>query len=203
MSEKILFYSNPRSRGRIAHWMLEEVGAEYETKILNWDNSEQKSPEYLKINPMGKVPAIIHKEVVITENAAICAYLADAFPNSKMAPTTTDPQRGAYYRWLFFAATCLEPAMLDKPYPRAGNPESSRLGYGNYDDVVKTIDIGIANGYLVKNQFTAADLFLASSLEWYIFSKAIEPKPRYTNYIKLCQNRPSFKQFNEKAGSFF
>ena len=93
--------------------------------------------------------------------------------------------------------------MLDKSYPRAGNPESSRLGHGNYADVVKTIDTGIADGYLIKEHFTAADLFLASSLEWYLFSKAIEPKPLYTNYIKLCQNRPSFEQFSKKAGSFF
>lgn len=202
MSEKITFYYNPRSRGRVVHWMLEEVRANYETKVLQWDKNEQKSAEFLKINPMGKVPAIIHKGVVVTETAAICAYLADVFPISNMAPAITDARRGAYYRWLFFASTCLEPAMLDKVYPRAGNPESSRLGHGNVNDVIKTIEGAISYGYLLKDQFTAADLYLSSSLEWYIFTKTLEPKPVFMNYIKLCQDRPAFKKFSTEAGSF-
>lgn len=202
MNNTMAFYYNPMSRGRIAHWMLEEVGASYETKILKWETLDQKSPEYLKINPMGKVPSLVHKDVVITENAAICAYLADVFPKSKMAPEINDPQRGSYYRWLFFAASLLEPAMLDKTNPRPGDLKSSQLGHGSYNDVVTTLEKAVAKGYLVGDHFTAADLYMASNLEWFIFTKALEAKPVFTSYIKLCQDRPSHKSFLQKAGSF-
>lgn len=196
------FYYNPMSRARIAHWMLEEVGASYETKVLNWDTQDQKSPEYLKINPMGKIPCLVHNDVVITENAAICAYLADAFPDSKMAPLINDPQRGSYYRWLFFVASCVEPAMLDKTHPRQGELQPTQLGHGSYNDVVNTLEKAIANGFLIADHFTAADLYLASNLEWFIFTKTLEPKPVFTTYIKQCQNRPSYHRFIELSGAY-
>ncbi|MCB0415599.1 MAG: glutathione S-transferase, partial [Bdellovibrionales bacterium] len=181
--EKIIFYYNPQSRGRISHWMLEEVGANYEIKSLKWDSKDQKSAEYLKINPMGKIPAIVHKNNIVTENAAICAYLADIFPQAKMAPSLEDPKRGSYYRWFFFAASCIEPAMWDKTHPRQNNPQPSQLGHGSYEDVVRTLELAVADGFLLRDQFSAADLYLASNLEWYLFSKVLEPKPVFTNYI--------------------
>ena len=138
-NNKITFYYNPMSRGRISHWMLEEVGADYETKILKWETNDQKSPEYLKINPMGKIPAIVHQNVVVTENAAICAYLADLFPEKHLAPVIDDPLRGSYYRWLFFVATCMEPAILDKTHPRKDSPKPNMLGHGTYEDLVRTL----------------------------------------------------------------
>ena len=202
MSDKITFYYNPMSRGRIAHWMLEEVGADYEIKLLKWANNDHKAPEYLKINPMGKVPAIVHKGVVVTETAAICAYLADIFPKANLAPAVSDPQRGAYYRWLFFAASCIEPAMLDKFHPRTGEPKPSHMGHGTYNDVVSVIEKIIANGFVVNNQFSTVDVFLSSNLEWNLYTKVMEPKPVITNYIAKCHDRPGFKRFMERAGSF-
>src|SRR5688500_10208655 len=107
MTDSILFYHNPMSRARIAHWMLEEVEAPYTVRLLALDKGEHKKPEYLAVNAMGKIPSIVHRGVVISEAAAICAYLADAFPAARLAPATSDPARGTYYRWLFFGNGCL------------------------------------------------------------------------------------------------
>ncbi|MCB0377897.1 MAG: glutathione S-transferase family protein [Bdellovibrionales bacterium] len=202
MTDKIKFYYNPMSRGRIAHWMLEEVEADYEIKSLNWETRDNKSTEYLKINPMGKIPAMEHKGIVVTENAAICAYLADLFPQSRLAPPIGDPKRGSYYRWLFFTASCLEPAMLDKTHPRTDSPSSSQLGHGSYDDVVNTLEQAVSNGFLIGDHFTAADLYLASNIEWYIFTKALDAKPVFSEYVKKCQDRPGYKRFIDQVGSF-
>src|SRR5690606_26501375 len=114
MPESILFYHNPMSRGRVVRWMLEEVGVPYEVKLIDLNKGEQKSPEYLAVNPMGKVPAIVHRGVVVTETPAICAYLADAFPAAKLAPPVDEPARGTYFRWMFFGAGCLEPALMNR-----------------------------------------------------------------------------------------
>ncbi|MEJ0058187.1 MAG: glutathione S-transferase N-terminal domain-containing protein [Terricaulis sp.] len=103
MAKDLVFYTNPMSRGRITRWMLEEIGAPYRTEVLDYGTT-MKAPEYLAVNPMGKVPAILHGDVIVTEGAAICAYLADAFPEAGLAPAVDDPLRGTYYRWLFFAA---------------------------------------------------------------------------------------------------
>ncbi len=202
MAEKILFYYNPMSRGRITHWMLEEVGADYEIKKLNWETADHKSPEYLKINPMGKIPAIVHKNTVVTENAAICAYLADTFPQANLAPDLDDPKRGSYYRWRFFAASCLGPAMLNKTNPRKDGPKSSQLGHGSYEDVVRTLEQAVSGRFLLGDQFTAADLYVSSNLEWYLFTKVLEANPIFIEYIKNCQNRPGYKRYIEQAGTF-
>lgn len=202
MTDRVTFFYNPMSRGRIVHWMLEEVGATYDVELLKWDSNDQKSPSYLKINPMGKIPAIVHRDVVVTECAAICAYLADAFPNSELAPALDDPNRGSYYRWLFFAASCIEPAMLEKTHPSENKATPSMLGYGSYEDVVKTIEQAIANGFLVGDKFSAADLFLSANLEWYILNKVIPQKAIFTDYIKSCQNRPGHQRFLEKVSTY-
>lgn len=200
MSDKIQFYYNPMSRGRIAHWMLEEVGADYEIKTLDWKKAEHKSPEYLKINPMGKIPAIVHKGVVVTENAAICMYLADAFPNAGLAPAVTEVARGAYYRWIMFSANCIEQAIFDKQYPRAGKVEASHLGYGSLEDVMKTVEGAIANGFVVNNKFSTADLLICSQLGWAARNNQIQASPALGRYLKACSDRPAWKRFNEKAG---
>jgi glutathione S-transferase len=199
---KITFYYNPMSRGRIAHWMLEEVDAPYEIKLLKWETKDHKSAEYLKINPMGKVPAIVHKGVVVTENAAICTYLADVFPQAGLAPAVNDPTRGSYYRWLFFAASNVEPAMLDKTNPRKDSPEANHLGHGSYQDVVSTLETAVSNDFLCANKFTTADLYMASILEWYIFTKVLDPKPIFQKYIQRCKDRPAYRRFEEQAGKF-
>ncbi len=146
MADKLTFYHNPMSRGRIVHWMLEEVGVPYETKIIAFDKGEHKSPEYLAINPMGKIPAIVHNGTVVTEAAAICAYLADAFPKAGLAPPLSDPARGTYYRWLFFAAGCIEPAMVDKMAARPKVERPGMIGYGSYEDTLNAMEKALSPG---------------------------------------------------------
>src|SRR4030095_11890258 len=130
MADTLVFYTNPMSRGRIVHWMLEEVGAPYRMEILSFDKNEHKAPAYLAINPMGKVPTIVHRGVVVTEAAAICAYLADAFPKAGLAPALDDPARGTYLRWMFFGAGCLEPALVDQMLNRPQTERRGGRGYG-------------------------------------------------------------------------
>lgn len=201
-TDKMTLYYNPMSRGRTVHWMLEEVQAPYEMKLLKWETNDHKSPEYLKLNPMGKIPTLVHKGVVITEVPAIIAYLADLFPEAGLAPAPQTPERGAYYRWLFFAATNIEPAMVDIKYPRANSPSSSQLGHGNTQDVVNTLEQTLSKGFLVGERFSAADLFMAASVGWWLFTKALEPRPAFEKYVALCQDRPAFRSHMEKSGGF-
>ena len=137
---KLTFYTHPMSRGRTVRWMLEECGATYETVPLEY-GSTMKAPEYLAINPMGKVPAIRHNDTVITETAAICAYLADLLPLRQLAPSTNNPERGSYYRWLFFAAGVVEPAVVAKSMGLLA-PEDKRLvvGYGRFGEVMRVLE---------------------------------------------------------------
>src|SRR5687767_10890652 len=145
MSDVPVLYYTPRTRARIAHWMLEEVGAPFRLELLRFDLGEHKAERFLAINPMGKVPALAHRGMIVTEAAAICAYLADAFPAAELAPPPGDPQRGAYYRWLFFAAGCLEPAFLDKQLGRQPDPElAGRVGYGSYEETVAAAEHALA-----------------------------------------------------------
>src|ERR1700753_3225313 len=141
MSKELVFYTNPMSRGRIVRWMLEEVGQPYRTEILQYASS-MKSPEYLAVNPMGKVPAIKHGEVVVTEGAAICAYLADVFPEAGLAPAPD--KRGDYYRWLFFAAGPVEQATTVKMMGFEVPADRSRMmGYGSYDDTLHALELAV------------------------------------------------------------
>ena len=199
-SDKVTFYYNPMSRGRIVHWMLEESHANYEIKLLKWEANDHKSQEYLKVNPMGQIPAIVHRGVTVTETAAICAYLADAFPQARLAPEHHSPLRGAYYRWMFFAASSVEYAMFDRLHPRVKTPSSSHIGYSSHEDVVRTLEQAIGGGYLVGDRFSAADLFLSASLGWCFFSKALEPRPALVNYVKRCEDRPAHRKYLEQAG---
>lgn len=196
--EVVTFYYNPMSRGRTVHWLLEELGCEYEIKNLDWAKADHKSPEYLKINPMGKIPAIIHRNTVVTETPAIIAYLADAFSQKGLAPALNDPKRGTYYRWMFFAAGCLEGAFADAKAPRTPSLPEGHLGYGNTALTISTLEKAVENGY-ITGKFSAADLYLASYIGWALSQKDLPPTPAFTNYVKLCTDRPSWKSFNEKA----
>src|SRR5438876_221193 len=149
MTDGLVFYTNPMSRGRIVRWMLEEVGQPYRTEILDYA-STMKSPAYLAINPMGKVPAIKHGDTVVTEAAAICAYLADAFPDAKLAPPSGSRLRGPYYRWLFFGAGPIETAALAKAFGFVVPPErKGQAGFGSMEDVLNTLEHAVAQSYLV------------------------------------------------------
>ena len=142
----ITFYTNPMSRGRIVHWLLEELGVPYDMKILDFEKGDHKKPEYLKINPMGKVPAIVHRGTVVTEAAAICTYLADAYPKAGLAPALDDPQRGTYLRWIFFGAGCVEPAIVDKMFDRPAVERKGALGYGSYEDTLNALETALKPG---------------------------------------------------------
>ncbi len=199
MSETIQFYTHPMSRGRIVHWMLEELNVPYQTHLVDLTAGEQKKPEYLKINPMGKVPAVIHKGNVITEAAAICLYLADAHPEAQLAPSPTDPRRGTYYRWMFFSSNCVEPAMVDKALSRAPGDERF-IGYGTYEKTIGTLESLLSNGpYILGEQFSAADVYIASQIRYGFVTRTLEPRIAFEKYLAYCADRPAYKRFMEKS----
>ena len=156
MSDLVL-YTHPMSRGRIARWMLEEVGQPYRTEVLEYGTT-MKAPAYLAINPMGKVPAVRHGEAVVTEAAAICAYLADAFPEAGLAPAPGSPERAAYYRWLFFAAGPIEAAVVNKALGVVVPPERKPMvGYGSLDEVLDALEGALSRGdHILGERFSAA-----------------------------------------------
>ncbi len=191
MSELTL-YTNPMSRGRMARWMLEEVGAPYHTVLLDYGTT-MKAPEYLAINPMGKVPALVHRGVVITEVAAICAYLADAFPEAGLAPAVGDPARGTWYRWLFFGGP-LEAAVSNTAMGFVVPPERKRaMGYGSLDDVADTLAQRLESSpYLAGDRFSAADVCTGSQLGYGIRFGPIPMRPVFQDYLTRITGRPAW-----------
>jgi glutathione S-transferase len=192
MADELVFYTNPMSRGRIVRWMLEEVGQPYRTELLEYGTT-MKAPEYLRINPMGKVPALRHGDVVVTEGAAICAYLADAFPEAGLAPPPRDRLRGPYYRWLFFVAGPLEAATTNKAFgfevPAA---RKSMAGYGSLADVLAVLEAAVAERkYLVGDRFSAADVYVGSHIGWGIRFGTIETRPIFERYFERLIARPA------------
>jgi glutathione S-transferase len=193
MSDTVTFYTNPMSRGRIVHWMLEEVGAPYETKVLDFEKREHKSPEYLALNPMGKLPTIVHRGVVVTETAAICMYLADTFSLGNLAPALDDPRRGTYLRWMFFGAGCVEPALLDKAMNRPPIERIGAVGWGSYDDTVNALEQAITPGpYILGETFSAADVYVGSQISYgLMMMKSLEPRPSFQAYAARVNERPA------------
>lgn len=190
MSNDLHFYTNPMSRGRIARWMLEEVGQPYQTTILDFATTA-KAPEYLAINPMGKVPAIKHGKIVVTEGAAICAYLADAFPEAKLLPAAD--ARGEYFRWLFFAAGPVEAAVTDRslgvvvPADKRG-----MVGYGNFEAVMDTLEFAVrGKRYIAGDRFSAADVYFGSQIGWGLQFGSIEKRPAFETYWNGLKDRPA------------
>jgi glutathione S-transferase len=199
MSDELVFYSYPMSRGRVVHWMLEEVGVPYRYEVVNLEAGDQKKPNFMAVNPMGKVPALVHRGTVITEGAAICAYLADAFPAAKLAPPTDSPARGTYYRWLFFGAGCFEPAVIDRMLERpAARPGA--MSYGRYEDTLDTLEKALKPGpYILGAQFSAADVYIGSQIGFSMMTKAVEPRPAFTEYANRVEQRPAYKRCMEKS----
>ena len=194
MTANLTLYTHPMSRGRTVRWMLEECGATYTTVVLDYGTS-MKAPAYLAINPMGKVPALQHGDTVITENAAICTHLADLFPEKNLAPPVGSPARGAYYRWLFFAAAPLEAAFMGKGLGQlAPSDKASMVGYGSYAQAMDTLEFAITQGrpYLCGDQFTAADLYLTSALGWGLHNGSIEKRPAFERYIQPIMQREAY-----------
>jgi glutathione S-transferase len=198
MTETLTFYTHPMSRGRIARWMLEETGCDYETVVLGYGES-MKGPDYLAINPMGKVPAIRHGETVVTEGAAICAYLADAFPDAGLAPPLGNRMRGPYYRWLFFAAGPVEAAVTAKSLGLLAPPDKAMMaGYGTFEAVIDTLERAVADGpYICGDQFTAADVYVGSQIGWGMMFGSIDKRPAFEDYFARLGDRPAAKRARE------
>ena len=195
-NEQIVLYTNPMSRGRVARWMLEEIGAPYRTEILEYAGS-MKAPAYLAINPMGKVPAIVHGGVVVTECAAICAWLADAFPEAGLAPAPGDPLRGPYYRWLFFAAGPLEAAVTAKSLGLLAPAEKSGMaGYGSYEQTVDALETVVAGAapWLLGERFSAADVYVGSQVVWGQQFGSLPARPAFATYAARLQARDAYRR---------
>lgn len=199
MPDPLTLYTNPQSRGRIARWMLEEVGATYATEILEYGTT-MKAPEYLAINPMGKVPSIRHGDTVVTECAAICAYLADAFPDAGLAPPPAN--RGRYYRWLFFAAGPLEAAILNHSLGFEVPAEREMTsGYGNLQHALNAIETALTDTEFVSGDaFTAADVYVGSQISWGLQFDTIEKRPTFEAYAARVTGRAAYQRAAELDG---
>ncbi|HEX5745868.1 MAG TPA: glutathione S-transferase family protein [Archangium sp.] len=192
MSDELVFYTHPMSRGRIVRWMLEEIGQPYRTKLLEFGTT-MKAPAYLAINPMGKVPAIRHGDTVVTEAAAICAYLADIFPQAGLAPAPGSRERGPYYRWLFFGAGPIESAVSNKALGFQVPPErTGTVGYGSLDSVLNTLEGALSKSdYLTGDRFTAADLYVGAQIGWGMQFGSIDKRPVFERYAARINSRPA------------
>jgi glutathione S-transferase len=198
MSDEIVFYTNPMSRGRTVRWMLEEVGQPYRTEIVEY-GPQMKSPPYTDINPMGKVPALTHGGSVITESAAIIAYLADAFPQAGLAPAPGSKDRGPYLRWMFYAAGPVEAATTNTASGMvATNERRGMLGYGSLEDVVNTLEKALAaNTYLLGEKFSAADVYLGSQIGWTMQFGILEKRQAFVDYFDRIKDRPAARRARE------
>jgi len=198
MAADLTFYTNPQSRGRIVRWMLEEAGEPYETVVLDYAAS-MKAPDYLAVNPMGKVPAIRHGEAVVTECAAICAYLADAFPKKSLAPPLGDQHRAPYFRWLFFAAGPVEAAVTNKALEVSFPPEKKAfVGYGSFEETVDALEHALRPGpYICGDQFTAADVYVGSQLGFGMMFGSIPKRPSFEAYVGRLMSRPAAMRARE------
>lgn len=193
MTSDIIFYTNPMSRGQIIRWMLEEVGAPYDTEILDY-GSGMKSEEYRSINPMQKVPAIAHKGRVVTEAAAICAYLADVYPEAGLGPR--DDEKADYYRWIFFAAGPLEQAVTNKAAGFEPSSERERMfGYGNYDRAVQALADHLAGrDYVCGSRFTAADVYVGSAVLWGVQFGTLPRLDSFIAYGERLSQRDAYRR---------
>jgi glutathione S-transferase len=192
---KLTLYHAAPSRSSIVRWMLEEIGEPYELNVLSLMKGEQSAPDYLAVNPMGKVPALKHGEVVVTEAAAICTYLADEFPQAKLNVPVGDPRRGPYLKWLFFSPACIEPAITDQAFPRQEQPQRSTLGYGDFDTVMNVVAKAVEPGpYLLGKQFTAADVVVGSTLRWGLMFGLLPTRPEFMAYVGRLEQRPALQR---------
>ena len=192
----ITFYTNPMSRGRIARWMLEEIGQPYETLVLDYGTS-MKAPDYLAVNPMGKVPAIVHDGSVVTEVAAICTYLAMTFPDAGLMAQ----DKAAFFRWMFFGAGPLEQAVVNSSFGwKPGSPqEAGRTGYGSLEAVTRTLSGHLQrHDYVADGRFTAADVYLGSQVGWGLQFKTIPANPALEAYWARLKDRPALQAANAK-----
>jgi glutathione S-transferase len=198
MPGMITFFHSPNTRSTGVAILLEALGAQYQTHILNMTAGEQRQPAYLAINPMGKVPAIRHGDALVTEQAAIFIYLADLFPASGLAPAINDPLRGPYLRWLSYYGSCLEPAAVDHFLKREPGPPRM-MPYGDYDTVLQTIANQLRPGpYLLGDSFTAADILWGTALKWMTGFKVVPELPEIVAYVERVCSRPEFARVSAR-----
>lgn len=195
MALPLVHYHAPNSRSFAIRWLFEELGnPPHDLKVLNLKKAEHKAPAYLAINPMGKVPAIVHGDTVVTEAAAICLYLADLFPEAGMAPPIGDTKRGTYLRWIVFNQAAVEPAMTDKALKREPGPPST-LGYGTYDATVDALAGALAKGpYILGDQFSAADIVVGAGVRWMLAFKLLPERAQFTQYAQVLNGRPALQR---------
>ncbi len=192
----LTLYTNPMSRGRIARWMLEEAGADYDVRVRDF-GADFADPAFLAINPMGKVPAIVHDDQVVTEAAAICAYLAEAFPDAGLAPLPAE--RAAYLRWMFFAAGPLEQAISFRSLEVTPAPEKSGfLGFGDYDRTVAALEQAVsATPFIAGERFTAADVYVGSHVLWGQAFGTLPARDAFAEYGARVSDRSAYRRANE------
>jgi glutathione S-transferase len=193
---QLTFYTNPMSRGQIARWMLEEVGEPYEQVLLDYGTT-MKAPEYLAINPMGKVPAIKHGDIVVTEAAAICAYLADAFPAAGLVPNAS--AKGDYYRWMFFAAGPIETAVTARSLGLEAPADKAMMaGYGSYDAAMDALERAVAGRrFIAGDRFSAADVYVGSQIDWGLLFKSMPDRQAFHDYVGPFRERAGYKRAKE------
>lgn len=195
MDDVPVLYSFPMSRGRMAQWTLEELGVPYRLEIVNIPRNDQKRPEFLAVNAMGKIPALVHRGAVITEAAAICLYLADAFPGAGLAPALDDPLRGPYLRWMFFTASGYESAVLDIIAPRIDPPPSDAIGHGTPEQFLAVMEGALRPGpWILGERFSVVDICAASQISYSILMKRIEATPVLADYVERAEARPAHKR---------
>jgi glutathione S-transferase len=189
-----LYHASP-SRSSVTLWMLEELGEPFEIELLSLKNGDQRKPEYLAVNPMGKVPTLDDAGTVVSEVSAICCYLADAYPKAGLAPAVHDKLRGPYLKWLFYVPSCVEPAVLDKAMNRPPPPRST-AGWADYDTVIEVLRAATAKAapYLLGERFTAADVVVGSSLRWLMQFKLIPELPEFVAYTDTLKKRPALQR---------
>src|SRR6202171_317118 len=192
---KLTLYHAAPSRSSIAHWMLEEVGEPYDLHLMSLKKGDNRAADYLAVNAMGKVPALRHGDVVITEAAAICAYLADEFPRAKLHVPLGHPRRGPYRKWLSLGRSCIEPAMMDRAFPRKEEARRGALGYGDFDTVMNVVAKAVAKGpHILGEQFTAADVVIGSGLRFGMMFKLLPERPEFTAYVGRLAQRPALQR---------
>jgi len=198
MPNLTLYHASP-SRSSVVLWMLEEIGQPYDIKLIKLSEGDNMKPEYLAINPMGKVPALKHGDTVITEVAAICTYLADEFPDKKLNIPVGTPRRGVYLKWLFFGPSCMEPAVIDRAAPRKEEARRGMLGYGDFDTTMNTVAKAIEKGpWIMGDQFTAADVVVGSNIRWGTMFKLIPERKEFTDYAARIAARPAAQRAEAK-----
>ncbi|WP_199091144.1 glutathione S-transferase family protein [Bosea sp. ASV33] len=198
MADELVLYTNPMSRGRIARWMMEEIGQPYRAEIVGFGDP-MKSADYKALNPMGKVPTLVHGDTVVTECAAICAYMADAFPQAGLAPAPDSRLRGPYYRWMFFAAGPVEAAVSNKAFGLDVPPDRARsIGYGTYADAMDTLEYALTRSeYVAGDRFSAADVYVGSQVLWGLQFGTIEKRPAFEAYGARLTARPAARRANQ------